>query len=82
MAEDFCDEDVLGHVFGFKAVAADGGVGASQVAWFPGKGEGAEGSRNVLGELRLVVVLTASGEAKLLREFGDDLFVSARTVMG
>jgi hypothetical protein len=27
MAEDFCDEDVLGHVFGFKAVAADSGVG-------------------------------------------------------
>ena len=52
MAEDFCDEDVLGHVFGFKAVAADSGVGASQVAWFPGKGEGAEGSRNVFGELR------------------------------
>jgi hypothetical protein len=39
MAEDFCDEDVLGHVYGFKAVAADSGVGA----WFPGKGEGAEG---------------------------------------
>src|SRR4029077_6447503 len=48
MAEDFCDEDVLGHVFRFKAVAAESGVGASQVAWFPGKGEGAEGSRNVL----------------------------------
>jgi hypothetical protein len=52
MAEDFWDEDVLGHVFGFKAVAADGGVSASQVAWVPGKGEGAEGGRNVLGELR------------------------------
>jgi hypothetical protein len=52
MAEDFCDEDVLGHVFGFKAVAADSGVGASQVAWFPGLVEGAEGSRNVFGELR------------------------------
>ena len=52
MAEDICDEDVLGHVYGFKAVAADSGVGASQVAWFPGKGEGAEGSRNVFGELR------------------------------
>jgi hypothetical protein len=52
MAEDFCDEDVLGHVLGFKAVAADSGEGASQVAWFPGKGEGAESSRNVFGELR------------------------------
>ena len=26
MAEDFCDEDVLGHVFGFESVAADSGV--------------------------------------------------------
>jgi hypothetical protein len=52
MAEDFCDEDVLGHVFGFEAVAADSGVGASQVAWFPGLVDGAEGSRNVFGELR------------------------------
>ena len=38
MAEDFCDENVLGHVFGFKAVAADGGVGASQVAGLVGRG--------------------------------------------
>jgi hypothetical protein len=37
---------------GLKRWAADSGVGASQVAWFPGKGEGAEGSRNVFGELR------------------------------
>jgi hypothetical protein len=48
MAEGFCDEDVLGHVLGFKAVVADSGVGASQVAWFPGKGEGAEGVGDVL----------------------------------
>jgi hypothetical protein len=33
-------------------VATDGGVGASQVAWFPGFVQGAEGSRNVFGELR------------------------------
>ncbi len=52
MAEDLGDEDVVGHVFGFEAVAADSGVGASQVAWFPRKGEGTEGSRNVLGALR------------------------------
>jgi hypothetical protein len=49
MAEDFCDEDVLGHVFGFKAVAADSGVGAAEVAWFPGKGEGAKSVGDVLG---------------------------------
>jgi hypothetical protein len=29
-------------------VVADSGVGASQVAWFPGKGEGAEGVGDVL----------------------------------
>jgi hypothetical protein len=52
MAEDFSDEDVLGHVFWFKAVAADSGVGAAEVAWFPGLVQGAEGSRNVFGELR------------------------------
>ena len=52
MAEDFCDEDVFGHVYWFKALAADSGVAAAQVTWFPGKSEGAEGSRNVFGELR------------------------------
>ena len=51
MAEDFSDEDVLGHVYGFKAVAADSGVGASQVAWFPGKVQGAEVVGDVLREL-------------------------------
>ena len=49
MAEDFCDEDVLGHVFGIIAVPADSGVGASQVAWFPGKGEGAKAAETYLG---------------------------------
>jgi len=48
MAEDFCDEDVLGHVFGFESVAADSGVGASQVAWFPGLVQRAEGVGDVL----------------------------------
>jgi hypothetical protein len=52
MAEDLRDEDVVGHVLGFEAVAADSGVGASQVAWFPRFVQGAEGSRNVFGELR------------------------------
>ena len=32
-------------------MAADGGVGAAQVAWFPGFVQRAEGGRNVLGEL-------------------------------
>src|SRR5260370_31299750 len=78
MAEDFCDEDVLGHVFGFKAVAADSGVGASQVAWFPGKGEGAEGSRNVFGELRAGGGVDGIGggkgfEGSEFGEFGRDI---------
>jgi hypothetical protein len=36
-------------------VAADSGIGASQVAWFPGLVQGAEGGRNVLA-LKLLVV--------------------------
>ena len=52
MAEDLCQEDVVGLVLRFEAVAADGGVGAAQVSWFPGFVQRAEGGRNVLGELR------------------------------
>jgi hypothetical protein len=79
MAEDFCDEDVLGHAYWFEAVAADSGIGASQVAWFPGKGEGAEGSRNVFGELRAGGGVDGvwGGEAfegAEVGELGDDLF--------
>jgi hypothetical protein len=47
-------------------VAADSGVGASQVAWFPGKGEGAEGGRNVLGELRACGGVDGVGGRKAL----------------
>jgi hypothetical protein len=36
---------------GFKAVAADSGVGAAQVAWFPGLIQGAEGVGDILREL-------------------------------
>jgi hypothetical protein len=52
MAEDLCQEDVVGLVLRFEALAADGGVGAAQVSRFPRFVEGAEGGRNVLGELR------------------------------
>jgi len=44
VAEDLGQEDVVGHVFGFEAVAADGFVGAAEVARFPGLVEGAESS--------------------------------------
>ena len=43
MAEDLGEEDVVGLVFWFELVAADGSVGASQVAWFPGFVQRAEG---------------------------------------
>jgi hypothetical protein len=33
------------HVFGFEAVAADGAVGAAQVAGFPGEGQGSRRRR-------------------------------------
>jgi hypothetical protein len=36
VAEDLGEEDIVGLVFGFEAVATDGAVGASQVAGFPG----------------------------------------------
>jgi hypothetical protein len=60
-------------------VAADSGVGASQVAWFPGLVQGAEGSRNVFGELRAGGGVDGAwgGEAfegSELGKLGDDLF--------
>jgi hypothetical protein len=39
-------------VKGFKAVATDGGIGAAEVAWFPGWVGRAEGVGDVLWELR------------------------------
>jgi hypothetical protein len=51
MAEDLGEEDIVGLVFGFEAVATDGAVGAAQLAGFPREVEGAEGGGNVLGEL-------------------------------
>jgi hypothetical protein len=52
MVEDLGQEDVVGLVLRFEAVAADGGVGASQMSWFPWFVQRAEGGRNVLWELR------------------------------
>ena len=48
MAEDLGEEDDIGLVRGFEEVAADGGVGAAEVAWFPGLVQRAEGVGNVL----------------------------------
>jgi hypothetical protein len=52
MSENLDEEDIVGDVLGFEAVATDGAVGSSQVAGFPGLVEGAEGGGNVLRELR------------------------------
>ena len=52
LSEDLGEEDIFGLVLGFEAVAADGGVVASQVTWFPGCVQRAEGVGNVLGEVR------------------------------
>jgi len=87
MAEDFSDEDVLGHVYGFKAVAADSGVGASQVAWFPGLVQGAEGVGDVLRELGAGGGVDGIGggkgfEARSLASSAMIFFGSARTGMG
>jgi hypothetical protein len=51
MTEDLCEEDIIGLFFMFEFVATDGAVGASEVAGFQGWSKGAEGGRNVLGEL-------------------------------
>jgi len=51
VAEDLGQEDVVGLVLGLEPVAADGSVGASEVARFPGLVQGTEGVGNVLGEL-------------------------------
>jgi hypothetical protein len=51
MTEDLGEEDIVGLVFGFELVAADGSVGASQVARFPGLVQRAEFGRDVLREL-------------------------------
>jgi hypothetical protein len=65
VAEDLGEEDVIGLVMGFEEVAADGGVGAAEVARFPGFVQSAEGGKRTLGvEGRW---LTASAEGKLLR---------------
>ena len=45
MAEDLGEEDVVGLVSGFELVAADGAVGASEVAGLPGFVQRAEGRR-------------------------------------
>ena len=36
MSEDLGEEDIVGDVLGFEAVATDGAVGAAEVAGFPG----------------------------------------------
>jgi hypothetical protein len=65
MAEDLGQEDVVGLVSGLELVAADGSVGASQIAWFPGFVQRAESGGNVLRGP--VVVLTASALAKVFK---------------
>jgi hypothetical protein len=52
MAEDLGQEDVVGLVSGFELVAADGSVGAAEVARFPGFVQRAEGGGDVLRQLQ------------------------------
>ena len=49
MAEDLGQEDVVGHVFGFEAVAADGSVGAAQVVGFQGWSREPKAAETYLG---------------------------------
>ena len=50
MPEDLGQEDVVGHVLRLEPVAADGAVGAAQVARFPGKVALAEGDFDLVIE--------------------------------
>jgi hypothetical protein len=49
MAEDLGEEDIVGLVFGFEAVATDGAVGAAEVAWFPGSSREPKAAEAYLG---------------------------------
>ena len=49
MAEDLGQEDVVGLVFWFELVAADGSVGAAEVARFPGLVQGEAGAWSLTG---------------------------------
>ena len=79
MAEDLGQEDVVGLVLGFKLVAADGSVGAAEVAGFPGFVQRAESGGNVLGQLRAGGGVDGIGtregfQGPELIESADDLF--------
>ena len=79
MSEDLGEVDVVGLVVRFELVAADGAVGAAQVAWFPELVQRAEGVGNVLGELRAGDGVDGLGGSKgslgsELSECADDLF--------
>jgi hypothetical protein len=87
VAEDLCQEDVIDLVLRFEALAADGGVGRAQVAWFPGFVQRAEGGRNVLWELRACGRVDGIGareafEIPELSEWRIIFFGSARTGIG
>ena len=51
MAEDIGNEDIVGHIFWFELVPADGSVGAAQVARFPGLVQRTECGRDILWKL-------------------------------
>jgi len=55
-APGFGQEAVVGHVLWLEALAADGAVGTSQVAWFPGQVALAEGEFDLIIEASLVAM--------------------------
>ena len=67
MTEDLGQEDVIGHILGFKEVATDGAISASQVAGLPAEVPLAE------SDLYLVVECVLGGEmGALLAGLGTD----------
>jgi hypothetical protein len=66
ITEDLCLEDIVGHVPGFEAVAADSSIGASEVALVSRVGpESRRPLKRTLAIAGLVVVLTASAPLRI-----------------
>jgi hypothetical protein len=63
MTEDLCEEDIVGLVFGFEAVATDGAVGSSGGGRVSRVDRGSRRRRTrTLGSWGPVVLLTALGK--------------------
>ena len=88
MPQDLGQEDVVGHVLRLEPVAADGAVGAAQVARFPGKVALAEGDfdlvvKGVLGaDMGALGIGVGTDMERRRSKAARTRFGAARTGMG